>query len=113
MTFDGNDTYFAYESDAVTTTDAYAVACTIRCPGFRTKEFYIGAATNNIKYKVEGSLDGGTTYPKEVIAEATVVAAAGAYTQLTNGFTNLRVQVKSAVASTPGVATIQACGVHA
>tara|TARA_Y100000310_G_C19982110_1_gene490275 strand:+ start:56 stop:385 length:330 start_codon:yes stop_codon:yes gene_type:complete len=72
-----------------------------------TVQFGFTATTNDLKVKVLGSLDGGTTEPHTAIAEFTVSAATTVLKTLTTFYTHLKVQVKPAGAGSHGTLTSQ------
>ena len=68
------------------------------------------AATNNLKIKILGSIDGGATFSEDVVAETTVNASAVLVTKVTDYYSAIKVQVKPAAENTHGTLSIIATG---
>lgn len=93
--------------DATATTDAYATICTIDVRGYSRKQLCIAAATNNIKYKVNASVDGSNWDKTDLVSEQTVVADAVDIQALTDAYSKYQIQGKSAVAGNAGTIAVR------
>ena len=95
----------------LTSSNSYVDLYTWSVAYFKTKQIQFTAATNNLHFKVLGSIDGGLTFPTTVEAEFTVNAAASTIKSWTGIYTHLKAQIQPAVASTHGTGTIDILGV--
>ncbi len=78
--------------------------------GLKTKALYFTAATKDLSVQILGSLNGGSTYPIIVEASFAVATATPVKKQITDYYTNLKVQCKPAVADQHGTLSTQLAG---
>jgi hypothetical protein len=108
-------TYGAITSKT-TTVNTYDTVMSLPVAGFKTTAFQFTGATQNLLVKVDGSIDGGTTFPYLAENDVAVTAAATVAKVYITGnnanlvpFTHIRVQVKPANANNHGTLTGQYC----
>lgn len=66
------------------------------CQAFKTKAFFLTAATTDAAYKVLGSVDGGANYDITVLSSASLTVGNSTYFQVTDMYTDLRIQIAKA-----------------
>ncbi|MFQ5788330.1 MAG: hypothetical protein ACE5H1_10180 [Thermodesulfobacteriota bacterium] len=78
---------------------------------FKTKHLYFTATTNNLSVQVLASIDGGTTFGITTISTFTVTVGTPLLKTISTWYTDIKVQVKPAVADSHGtLATLIAGG---
>ncbi|MBW2084441.1 MAG: hypothetical protein JRI54_00195 [Deltaproteobacteria bacterium] len=104
--------YAMYDSfdDYTTTGNDYADAGAWDTMILKTKTFLFATTTNDLTVKVLGSMDGGATYPYTAVSEFSVTTAAAVTKEVTSYYTNLKVQVKPAIADQHGTLSTQYAG---
>lgn len=106
-------TDFLTFTSILTAADTYVdVSPTVITQFLASRHFDFQAATNDLHVQILGSLDGGVTFPITVVAEFTITAGTPIQKIITAGeyYTDLKVQVKPAVAATHGTLTGQFAG---
>lgn len=91
----------------LTTVNTLADAGVFAVRLFKTKHVVFQATTNNLLVVILGSVDDGVTYPVTVEAEFAVNVGTPVTKTVTGYYTNLKIQVKPAVADTHGTLATQ------
>lgn len=97
-------------ADYTTTGNDWADAGTWNVQALKTKALYFTATTKDLSVQILGSLNGGTTYPITVETSFAVATATPVKKQITDYYTNLKVQVKPAAEGQHGTLSTQLAG---
>ena len=103
-------TYYGTLSDKLTTGNGYADVGIWDVVFFRTKHLYFVATGNNLVAQVLASMDGGATYDIIVEADIAVNVGTAVSKSYTTYWTDLKVQVKPAVAGAHGTLATKIAG---
>ena len=95
---------------SLTTVDTYVSLGTPDTRLFKTTRTRFAAATQDLKFKVLGSLDGGATYPETVESEFTITAGSSTVKTFTGLWSGLDIQVKPAAGGSHGTPTVHFFG---
>jgi hypothetical protein len=94
--------------NVTTSTNEYVNIGTWDTKWFPTKRIVFTATTNNLKFKILGSLDNGATFPHTVESEFTVIVGSITIKTIPDHWDALKVQVKPAVNDTHGTSVLTA-----
>lgn len=99
---------------AVTTTgNDYVTVAELHVADYRTVNVILQAADNALHVRVTGSVDGGSTYPATVQSETSIAADGVLEVAPSKYYTNLKIEVKPAVADAHGTLTTEAAAIAA
>lgn len=92
--------YYSTWTDLTVSSTAFTDLGTFDCKAFKTKTIVLTATSTDLAYKVLGSIDGGSNYDIVEKSSASLTASNSTAFQVTNLYTNIKVQ--GAYASTTG-----------
>jgi hypothetical protein len=92
---------YASWTTTATASTAFASLGTMDSRSFKTKAILLTAATTDIGYMVLGSID-STNYDITVLSSANLTVGTSTYFQITDMYTNLRVDIAKASTTSTG-----------